>query len=271
MVAPADLLGSDLDSMATRRGRALTNHPGAFVYRKGRYTPLDSLAGLTTAHLGTNDRGRIVGAYPLGGATILRGFLGDQRGDYTSSDATSDAFGTFPFDINDRGTAVGGYADARIDVHGFLRRPNGTVTIVDVPGAQSIVASGINNRGAVVGTFIDGKGPHGFLLDRGKLTAIDPPDANPTDVNNDPLGANVSAFDINDRGQIVGFYPAAHGTFHGYLDEGALYQDRPARRLREHTHRGVRRDGKSSGPTRAHHVMAPRRPSRGPDWLSAPC
>jgi hypothetical protein len=71
-VAPADLLGSDLDSEANRRGRAPTNSSGAFIYRKGRYTPLDSLAGLPTAHLGTNNRGQIVGPYPVEGGNAAR-------------------------------------------------------------------------------------------------------------------------------------------------------------------------------------------------------
>jgi probable HAF family extracellular repeat protein len=212
--------GSDSSAEALRSTRTTPEPPGAFIYRTGRYTALDSVAGLPTAHLGTNNRGQIVGA-TVDGAT-LRGFLRDERGDDTSFDAAPDAYGTLPFDINDRGTVAGAYADAQLGVHGFLRRPNGAVTTVDIPGAQSTIASGINDRGAVVGNFVDGEGRgHGFLLDRGTVITIDPPDANPANANNDPLDANVWAFDVNDRGQIVGFYPDANGTFHGFLyDEG---------------------------------------------------
>jgi probable HAF family extracellular repeat protein len=215
--APVDLLGSDLATEANRPGPPATTPSGAFIYRKGRYTALDGLPGLPTAHLGANNRGQIVGAVSLDGAT-LRGFLRNKRGDYTSVDAALDAFGTLPYDVNDRGTVIGLFADAQLQVHGFLRRPNGAVTTVDVPGASSTVASGINNRGAVVGSFVDGKGRgHGFLLYQGKVTPIDPPDANQANADKDVLAGNISAFDINDRGQIVGFYPDTRGTFHGFL------------------------------------------------------
>jgi hypothetical protein len=119
----ADVLGSDLGAKAYGRGRKPPTYPsGAFIYRQGRYTPLDTLPSRPmTAHLGTNNSGQIVGAFTRDGAT-LRGFLRNQRGDYTSFDAAPDALGTLPFDINDRGTVVGVYADAQIEVHGFLRR-----------------------------------------------------------------------------------------------------------------------------------------------------
>ena len=74
--------------------------------------------------------------------------------------------------------------------------------------------TGINNRGAVVGSFVDADGKdHGFLLDaRGRLTTLDPPDS-----PDDPAASNTFASDINDRGQIVGGYADAKGTYHGYL------------------------------------------------------
>ena len=41
-----------------------------------------------------------------------------------------------------------------------------TFTTIDVPGASSTNASGINDRGQIVGTFrVTGQGIHGFLLD----------------------------------------------------------------------------------------------------------
>ena len=64
-------------------------------------------------------------------------------------------------------------------------------TTIDVPGAAFTVASGINNRGRIVGSY-DG---HGFLLDKGTFTTIDVAGALET-----------HALGINDRGEIVGFF-----------------------------------------------------------------
>jgi uncharacterized membrane protein len=212
-VAPGDLVGSELGSETNQRDRAATNSSGAFVYRKGRYTPLDTVPGYPmTSHLGFNNRGQIVGAYLVDEAPTIRGFLRDERGDYKPIDVPGAAV-TFPFDINDRGTLVGIYSRDLVGMQGFLRRPNGAVTTVDVPGASSTVPSGVNNRGAVVGCYLDDDGsPHGFLLERGIVTVIDPPGA-----NEDVTDCNISAMDVNDRNQIVGFYPDAEGTFHGFL------------------------------------------------------
>jgi probable HAF family extracellular repeat protein len=98
------------------------------------------------------------------------------------------------------------------EARGFVRKPNGAVTTVHVPGASRTFVVGTNNHGAVVGgyTGADGK-EHGFLLERGRMTVIDHPDA-----PDDPAATNTAASDINDRGQIVGFYADANGTYHGY-------------------------------------------------------
>jgi probable HAF family extracellular repeat protein len=212
-VGPAGRFGPGSGVDALRRDRATTDPAGAFIYRKGRYTPLDTVPDQpTTAHLGTNDRGLIVGSYLVDGAT-LRGFLRNEWGDYTTFDAVPDAALTAPFDINDRGTVVGSFSRDLVGVHGFLRRPNGEVKDVEVAGASATLPTGLNDRGAVVGTYADADGEgHGFLLERGIVTPIDPPDA-----KEGATVGNVQAFDINDRGQIVGFYPDRNGTFHGFL------------------------------------------------------
>jgi hypothetical protein len=188
---------------------------GEFVYRKGRYTSLGSVPGYPlTTHAGFNNRGQIVGAYLRDlTAPTVRGFLRDRRGRYERIDVPG-AAASFPFDVNDRGTVVGVYSRDLVGLHGFLRRPTGAITTVDVPGASATAPSGVNNRGAVVGCYLDDdEGSHGFLLERGIVTAIDPPGANQDATG----GCQIQAFDVNDRRQIVGFYPDAEGTFHGFL------------------------------------------------------
>jgi probable HAF family extracellular repeat protein len=196
---------------------------GAFIYRNGRYTPLDGVPGApVSAYIGINNRGQLVGTYPVDASTLSRGFIRDRSGDYDSFDAAAgdpDRV-TTPWDANDRGAIAGTYAvgsaadpdSARF--HGFVRSRDGSISTVDVPGASITGANAINNRGAVVGTFVDADGDsHGFLLNRGTLTPIDPPGAA---ADAYPGTAQVQATDINDLGQIVGVYPDAKGTFHGF-------------------------------------------------------
>jgi probable HAF family extracellular repeat protein len=205
-----------------RKAREPAGPAVAFIYRKGKYRPLDGVPGAPlTAHVGLNNRGQVVGAHPVDESTLSRGFVRNRWGDYEGFDAAPGAPDrvTTPFDISDRGAIAGAYAvgsaaaPESVVFHGFLRKPSGAVITVDVPGASATGAFGINNRGAVVGTYEDSRGKgHGFLLRRGMVTPIDPPDA-----NQDAIFGNIAASDINDQGEIVGFYPDARGTFHGFL------------------------------------------------------
>jgi uncharacterized membrane protein len=93
----------------------------------------------------------------------------------------------------------------------------GTFTTIDVPGATDIRPTGINDRGDIVGTYLDANSNfHGFLWTaKDGLTLIDVPGARET-----------SVFGINDRGDIVGHYRRAGpptgggGVAHGFLLSG---------------------------------------------------
>jgi probable HAF family extracellular repeat protein len=70
----------------------------------------------------------------------------------------------------------------------------GRLTRLDPPGAVSGQALGINDRGQVVGEYLDPAGRyHGYVWQQGRFTTIDVPGA-----------AGTSAADINNRGQITG-------------------------------------------------------------------
>jgi uncharacterized membrane protein len=79
--------------------------------------------------------------------------------------------------------------------HGFLRDRQGDITTVDVPGAVGTLVVDLNDRGQMVGIYLESGGkPHGFRRDRsGDLTTIDAPGAT--------LLAKVGG--INNRGQIA--------------------------------------------------------------------
>jgi uncharacterized membrane protein len=94
----------------------------------------------------------------------------------------------------------------------FVYRKDRYTPLGTVPGYPITVHNGFNNRGQIVGGYLVDAAPHGFLLERRIVTPIDPPAA-----NQDVTDCNIQAFDINDRNQIVGYYPDARGTFHGFL------------------------------------------------------
>jgi hypothetical protein len=179
------VLGSDPGFEAKRRGRLPTDSSGAFVYRKGKYGPI----------------GAIPGAAPIG---AVPGFP-----DVTVAQTH--------FAINDRGETAGFYADAAPgpdgtlppgSTHGFVKDRRGEVASFDVPDASFLLVKGNNDRGQVVGEYGDAgatPGPdgmlppgsvHGFVRDRrGAIRSFDVPFFRLHDVA-----------DINDRGQIVGYY-----------------------------------------------------------------
>lgn len=91
---------------------------------------------------------------------------------------------------------------------GFIYNGSSYTTIY-VPGAQdSTYASGINDAGQAVGSYIVNGSEFGFLLSGGVYTTIDVPGSQDTD-----------AYGINDAGQIIGTYYGVNG-FEGftYLD-----------------------------------------------------
>jgi hypothetical protein len=86
-----------------------------------------------------------------------------------TSAASCLAQGTFPYQINGEGEIGGNFQDANNVLHGFVRAPDGAITVFDAPGAgagvlQGTFPLGINSKGAVTGYYIDANGVgHGFL------------------------------------------------------------------------------------------------------------
>jgi uncharacterized membrane protein len=89
-------------------------------------------------------------------------------------------------------------------------RPAFVFSSIDVPGATSTFASGLNSRGDIAGNFRDASNKsRGYLLSDGVLTTFDYPGAVYTDARG-----------INARGEIVGAYKRSSDRpvdFHGYL------------------------------------------------------
>lgn len=74
-------------------------------------------------------------------------------------------------------------------------------------------AYGLNNEGAIVGTYRDHLGTHGFRFEAGVMATIDAPDSTYT-----------AAYDINDDGTIGGYYSAGTGPS-GFLFDGTTFTE----------------------------------------------
>lgn len=121
--------------------------------------------------------------------------------------------------INPAGAIAGSYLVGPSYVeHGYVRAPDGTITVFDVSGAgtgsfQGTNTSCINSEGAIVGNYVDPSGVnHGFLRAAdGRITTFDFPGAAQT------AGLGTFGLDLNSAGEIVGYYFDADSVAHGFV------------------------------------------------------
>src|SRR6266478_4425590 len=105
--------------------------------------------------------------------------------------------------INSAGEITGVYAKFFSTSDGFLRAPDGTITLFDCPGALiGTSPTAINSAGEITGNCSDSAGTHGFLRARdGNIATFDAP-GSPI-----ALGAGgTSPSSINAAGKITGSY-----------------------------------------------------------------
>jgi hypothetical protein len=181
---------------------------------------------------------------------VEHGYVGPINGPFTAINV-SGATGTYPTRSNASGQIVGYWTDSSNKLHGFLRSAAGVITKFDVPGAVTTQPEAINTSGQVAGVMTDSTGvlsgfigtvggtftkytfPAGTkygsanLNDAGQITGYY------ADVNFNSKGylratngtfttltegGNVSAFDINQGGSIVGVMGGKYsGRKDGYM------------------------------------------------------
>ena len=170
------------------------------MWEKGEVRPLPALPGEPDGFVqGLNNQGQAVGATGTCTSFAIHAVLWEndtasQLPDlgYTGSDA---------YAINDHGQAVGYVSTATTIVASLW--PNGTHSPVKnlgiLPGDGAAFATGINNRGQVVGSTFNSVGwSRGFIWQDDVLTDLN------TLVPGDSNLSIIAASNINERGQISG-------------------------------------------------------------------
>jgi len=171
-----------------------------FLLSQDVLTNIDFPGGTGTFQLsgGINDSGTIVGDF-FDSAGALHGFV-LRAGVFTQIDVPG-AVDTQPLGINARGDIVGDW-DTNINTtgHGFVLTKFGQFISFDEPSAapESTAATGINDKGEIVGVYSDPAGVgHCFLAVDSNFTTIDFPGADTT-----------ACWGINNKDEIVGNYTA---------------------------------------------------------------
>jgi uncharacterized membrane protein len=161
-----------------------------FLMRDGKFETIDVPNAETTDIWTIANDGWFAGDYS--DATTVYAYLRNKHGDYLSL-AYPGAQADSARAINDRHEIVGRWDDDSVSpvqipcttqCHGFLWA-EGVFQSIDVPGAISTLALGINNRRQIVGRFIDSAGnDHGFVTkpvpkdnlgsNQNALTPLDP-------------------------------------------------------------------------------------------------
>lgn len=198
-----------------------TSPPGCrVVTMKGMATVSYSIQNINvpgdtfTELLGINNEDEIVG---LHGATVNQGFSLKLPSSFTAENfpgsAQTDVVG-----INNLGQSDGFYVDSAGTTHGFIDN-NGTFAMLDAPGTAFNQLLGINDAGQEAG--YSSLNPGGQVLQlayvrqaNGSYTYLD----NATHTALLPTNVNSQATDINNAGQVVGFFMPSTTTSDGFID-----------------------------------------------------
>lgn len=166
-----------------------------------------------------NNSGQVVGTF-TDSAGASHGFLRSADGTSLTVIDVPGATSTAAVSINNGGWVAGSFVTAGTvagsvyspGTRGFRLSPNGSLTIIDAPGANSTVVRQINSNGLMVGEYLDSVGTHGFVL------AAD----GKTFTTFDTGFGDTEPFGINDNGDVVGgIYVEDGNDRHGWLRSAA--------------------------------------------------
>lgn len=227
---------NDLGVIAGLYSDAQGNEHGFLRSPGGKFTTLDIPGAIYVNPLAVNLEGAVVGNYQDSSYQFY-GFLRYPGGKYVFYDGPNACTGGNPAgcygsggsNINIFGLVAGGYEDngGNFVHHELVRSPAGKLTVFDAPGAGTGPYQGtgcpgcplgLNQSGAIAGTFIDENYvSHGYLRSpEGHITTYDAPGTG-TAANEGTGCPSDCPVRLNDAGAIVGTYIDANYVFHGFL------------------------------------------------------
>ena len=169
------------------------------LWEKGEVRALPTVDKDTDGYVqGLNDRGQAVGSSGTCAAGIAAHAVLWENGTAFELKGLNGQTGNAAYAVNDHGQAVG-YVTSGSTIVPSIWHDKGLTTLPILPGDGAAFATGINNRGQVVGsTFKSGEWSHGFIGQDGVVTDLN------TLIPGDSNLCIVAASNINERGQISG-------------------------------------------------------------------
>ncbi len=183
------------------------------LWEKGEARALPTVAGDPDGFVqGMNDQGQAVGSSGTCANIATHAVLWENGTAFQLKDVGRD--GNAAYAINDHGQIVGYVTSPDgTTIIAALWQNGGVTTIPTLPGDSAAFATGINNRGEVVGSTFNSVGwSHGFISQDGVMTDLN------TIISGDSNLFIIAASNINESGQISGMATVMSGP-----DEGKIH------------------------------------------------
>ena len=208
IVGISETTDSDPGCTAGKPGKVIS----PVLWEKGEARPLPTLVGDQDGFVqGINNRGQAVGSSGTCTNISMHAVLWENDTAIQLKDLGQ--AGGAAYAINDHGQIVGyvSSADGTTIVGAIWQ--NGEITSIPIlPGDSAAFATGINNRGQVVGSDFNSTGwSHGFISQDGVLTDLN------TLIPGDSNLFIIAASNINERGQISGMATVVTGPNAGNI------------------------------------------------------
>jgi len=174
--AAGDIVGTYYENNSDTTGGSNGSKGHGFLFRGGVFHAIDVPGADYTDVWRINDNGQIVGRYKSGNGAFHVFLLSIASGAFASIDypgATQTAVGNFTQigGLNNNGDIASNFCSSFSNcelasfgsLHGFVLSA-GNFSSLDAPGAAGTVAFGLNDRGIIVGGYLDANlRVHGFL------------------------------------------------------------------------------------------------------------